>query len=205
MSPVFRVFASESEIPESIRKSQLWLPPKKSCRVRRPKNSVRVVKTNAASNSSCGRELESVIMTKFYASRFPPENSITHPLLVFIHLSGGEFGAVKCERTYEPLANFFGLHDGARRFTRHDRTGGGDTTPVWHNKIQFARQRLIEEGYLQKSRRGVWQASSSGRKAASRLVDQNPLQWGSLYLPGLALSEGEVLDANHISLEDLGL
>ena len=45
---------------------------------------------------------------------------------------------------------------------------GDGRTPQWQNRIQWARQNLVDEGLIDASERGIWQLTPAGAEAAQR-------------------------------------
>jgi hypothetical protein len=68
---------------------------------------------------------------------------------------------------YGPLADRFGLNALQRHATRRDRD-----ELAWHNRVQFARRRLVDLGYLDGSERGLWGLTPAGRAEADRLASE---------------------------------
>ena len=97
---------------------------------------------------------------------FPDYREMDEPLLCFIYLNGGADYAVRPSSTYEPLAEFFGLTREDRIRPRPDGYPGAH----WQNRVQWERQRLINQGFLDGSTRGVWRLSPDGINRASRLA-----------------------------------
>jgi hypothetical protein len=69
-------------------------------------------------------------------------------------------GPVEPKDVYGALADRFGLSETQRTTTRRD-----NSTPLWNNRVQWARRALNEKGYLA-PRRGVWALTAEGLKAA---------------------------------------
>ena len=99
---------------------------------------------------------------------FPEYEDMDDPLLCFILLNGGRDHEVSAGSTYEPLADFF-------RLTKHERNDprpDGRSEPEWHNRVQWARQRPINHGYLDGSRDGFWRLTAAGLQRAERVVSK---------------------------------
>ncbi|WP_425156200.1 winged helix-turn-helix domain-containing protein [Candidatus Binatus sp.] len=88
------------------------------------------------------------------------------PLLCFIYYNGGSNYSVRPSETYEPLAGFFMLSEEDKRRPRPD----GYTGVHWKNYVQWARQRLINHGFLDGSTRGIWRLSPAGVNLASNVA-----------------------------------
>ena len=99
---------------------------------------------------------------------FPNYEDMDEPLLCFILLNGGHDHKVATNSTYEPLADFFGLAREERVRQRYDGRGGSQ----WHNRIQWARQRLINHGLLDGSERGFWKLTPEGLERAKRVANR---------------------------------
>jgi hypothetical protein len=100
--------------------------------------------------------------------RFPDYQEMDEPLLCFIYLNGGSGYAIRPGFTYEPLAEFFGLTREDRRRPRSDGFPGVQ----WQNRLQWERQRLINQGFVDGSTPGIWRLSPAGVNRASRLVSR---------------------------------
>jgi hypothetical protein len=106
---------------------------------------------------------------------FPEYNELEEPLLVFIFLNGGEQYQVPSNETYDPLANYFGLHEDDRIKTRDEVFGDGKNEKAWSNRVQWARKSLNDYGYLDKNApRGIWRLSEKGKNAAGQLTSRYP-------------------------------
>lgn len=99
---------------------------------------------------------------------FPQYEEMVEPLLCFIYFNGGKDFAVRPNDTYEPLADFFKLTDQERVQPRHDKRPGKE----WHNKVQWTRQRLINDRELDGSKRGVWRLTPKGLSRAKRVCSK---------------------------------
>jgi restriction endonuclease Mrr len=94
---------------------------------------------------------------------FPDFQEMDEPLLCLMYFNGG---SVRPRDTYDPLAEFFGLTSKDRMRPRPD----GYTGSHWKNRVQWARQRLINHGFLDGSTRGIWRLSPAGMNRASRVA-----------------------------------
>ena len=72
-------------------------------------------------------------------------------------------GATKPQDVYGPLAEQFDLTREQRRIERHD-----NSTPLWNNRVQWARKSLKDKGYLAK-KLGVWELTPAGLSHAQFL------------------------------------
>jgi 5-methylcytosine-specific restriction protein A len=98
---------------------------------------------------------------------FPEYEALEEPLLCFIYLRGGTAGQVRSSDTYRPLADAFGLTTAERAQARSD----GRDEPHWNNMVQWARRKLKDRGYLQRSPHGTWRLSDEGVVAARKRAD----------------------------------
>jgi hypothetical protein len=90
---------------------------------------------------------------------FPEYEEMVEPLLCFIYFNGGQNFAVRPRDTYKPLANFFKLTEQDRMQSRHDGRPGKE----WDNKVQWTRQKLINDGEFDgTATRGIWRLSQKG-------------------------------------------
>jgi restriction system protein len=69
-------------------------------------------------------------------------------------------GSARPGEVYSKVADDLGLSDAARNETRKDGR------PAFENETAWARQYLVESGYIDKSRRGVWTLTEKGRSAS---------------------------------------
>ncbi len=101
-------------------------------------------------------------------------------------LSGGEALALgigvllrrlrDVRQLYGQLADDFGLTQDQGRAPYPSR---GDE-PGWHKLVQFARQRLVELGWLDSSRRGLWSLTPEGHKMSE--LREKPINGAELGL-----------------------
>ena len=106
-----------------------------------------------------------------YQNLYPSDDKIENGLLVLLLVCGGEHNAVVARHTYEPLADFLKLSGDARDISRSEYyTNDASEILAWHNKVQWARRKLKDYGYLKQSPRGVWRLSEGGIKKAERLL-----------------------------------
>jgi restriction system protein len=88
---------------------------------------------------------------------FPTQKQIEVPLLQVLAQLGG---AAKPQQVYPRVAEFF------PELTKEDldeRLPSNSTTVKWWNLVQWARQRLVEDGGIDGSTRGVWKLTDKGR------------------------------------------
>ncbi len=97
---------------------------------------------------------------------YPEYGDIENGLLIYLQSLDGP---VRTNRVYEPLADQFGLSDEQRTRLRADKDES-----LWHNKVQWARRKLVERGLMPRQPHGLWQLTDAGRSAASRLAGQLP-------------------------------
>jgi hypothetical protein len=93
---------------------------------------------------------------------------VKHPLLLLIHLVGGDKASMKAHQTYDILADVLGLSV-AERGEERDKNQGR----MWHSTVQNARKALVEEHYLEPKDRvepGEWKLTTLGRRKASDLL-----------------------------------
>ena len=95
---------------------------------------------------------------------YPEHEKIAHELLKLIHDQGGSAKPKDC---YEPLADYFKLSQVDRTGPRKDGRAGKQ----WHNLVQWARQRLINNEFLDGRQPGLWVITESGKKEFNRLRD----------------------------------
>jgi restriction endonuclease Mrr len=91
--------------------------------------------------------------------RLPHQRDVEDRLLRLLHAYGRP---VEPRETYRQLADEFGLTQDQRHASYPSR--GGE--PAWHKLVQFARQRLVGNGWLDGSQRGLWSLTPEGRRVA---------------------------------------
>lgn len=96
---------------------------------------------------------------------FPEYEELADTLLYFIYLRGGPSYSLRPKQVYDPLADIFGLDEKERKRPRPDGHSGSH----WENRVQWTRQRLINEGELDGRVRGLWRLTEQGINRASRL------------------------------------
>ena len=106
-----------------------------------------------------------------YRDIYPSDEKIADVLLVFIRVHGGDELAVDCKKAYAPLADYFDLSDAARRLSRADfYVDDPSRGSAWANRVQWARNQLVKDGYLSESRQAVWKLSTAGKSHADRMI-----------------------------------
>lgn len=98
---------------------------------------------------------------------FPSYANLEQPLLRFIYEHGGQGFEVRPRDVYGPLADWFGLSEGEHLITRDHVSGDGNSTPVWNNRVPWARNTLRKLGLLADSANGIWKLSKRGIEAAN--------------------------------------
>ncbi|SEF40628.1 winged helix-turn-helix domain-containing protein [Billgrantia desiderata] len=101
---------------------------------------------------------------------YPAYEEVELPLLKLLFERGGDSRQMRAKDTYEPLADHFELSTNERVQTRDELFGDGRDEPVWNNRVQWARRKLNEYGYLADSQRGYWKLSEKGAEKAKGLV-----------------------------------
>jgi len=86
----------------------------------------------------------------------PSEKDIELPLLQEIEAAGGE---AKPSDLYDKVAKHFPQLTLADQEARHPRSG----LPIWRNRVQWARQHLVNKGEIDASTRGIWKITEKGR------------------------------------------
>ncbi len=91
---------------------------------------------------------------------FPKQSEIELPLLKLLHQLGGKA---------EPKELYPKLRESFPQLTEDDlvaRLPSSPSTFRWHNLVQWSRQKLVEKGELDGSKRGVWKLTARGRVRA---------------------------------------
>jgi len=86
----------------------------------------------------------------------PSEKDIEFPLLQEIVVVGGEARPLEL---YERVAKHFPKLTLDDKRARHPRSG----LPIWSNRVQWARQHLVNKGEIDASTRGIWKITEKGR------------------------------------------
>jgi restriction endonuclease Mrr len=96
----------------------------------------------------------------------PDYEPLAEALLSFIFLNGGAKFQVQANETYGPLADFFDLTGAERSEPRPDGYGGTH----WQNRVQWTRQKLINEGLVMGRGRGQWGLTPGGVSRARHIA-----------------------------------
>ena len=99
----------------------------------------------------------------------PEYEELGEALLAFIFLKGGALHEVRASETYGPLGEFFKLTTEEQAMPRKDGNPGGT---MWQNRIQWTRQKLINEGLAEARGRGVWGLTVGGIERVSPVIDK---------------------------------
>ena len=86
----------------------------------------------------------------------PSEKDIELPLLQEIEAAGGE---AKPSELYDKVARHFPQLTPSDQTVRHPRSG----LLIWANRVQWARQHLVNKGEIDASTRGIWKITERGR------------------------------------------
>ncbi len=86
----------------------------------------------------------------------PSEKDIELPLLQEIETVGGE---ARPSDLYDRVARHFPQLTSADQEERHPRSG----ILIWTNRVQWARQHLVNKGEIDASTRGIWKITERGR------------------------------------------
>ncbi|MDX9755670.1 MAG: winged helix-turn-helix domain-containing protein [bacterium] len=97
---------------------------------------------------------------------FPEYKDMEEPFVCYIYLNGGKNHEIRPCDIYDPLADFFGLTMRDRNMPRPDGYSG----TIWKNRVQWLRQRLVNHGYLDGSKKGIWRLTDRGVLLASSVV-----------------------------------
>jgi len=93
----------------------------------------------------------------------PSERDIELPLLQEIVVVGGEARPLDL---YERVAKHFPKLTSADQRLRHPRSG----LPIWSNRVQWARQHLVNKGEIDASTRGIWRITDKGRARLDKAI-----------------------------------
>jgi hypothetical protein len=94
---------------------------------------------------------------------------VAEALLAYLAVNGGS----EPVKVYGPLADQFGLSEVQRSTPRAD-----NSTPLWNNRVQWARRSLKDRGYLA-PKLGVWALNEAGMIAASAAKASKPPTTGA--------------------------
>lgn len=94
----------------------------------------------------------------------PEYDEMASALVKLIYQLGGNNYTITPKQAYRPLGQMFGLNEADMTRPRHDGRPGLE----WENRVQWTRQRLINDGLLDGSVRGYWTLTEKGLSQASR-------------------------------------
>lgn len=122
----------------------------------------------------------------------PTRKDIVIPLLHLIHDMGGQ---VKPNDIYEKLADYFGLNEKER-----NEMQPSGLSKKFDNRVQWTRLFLCQQGFIDRSTRGVWKLTEKGRKEVSKVgligkpfpISARPSKERSLSVPKEAKKETEI-------------
>jgi restriction system protein len=86
----------------------------------------------------------------------PSERDIELPLLQEMQAAGGE---AKPSDLYDKVARHFSQLTLADQKAIHPKSG----LPIWRNRVQWARQHLVNKGEIDASIRGIWKITEKGK------------------------------------------
>jgi len=96
----------------------------------------------------------------------PEYEQMADALLYIIYINGKKQSfSLAPKQIYEPMADLFDLTYAERNEPRPDGYSGSH----WQNRVQWTRQKLINEGYLDGGIRGIWRLTEQGINRASKL------------------------------------
>lgn len=90
---------------------------------------------------------------------FPTQHRVESELLKLLHFSG----SLPTQRAYDALADRFGLSQNQRE---RSMRAGDRIENAWHNRCRFAKRRLVDHGFADNLRRGIWSLTPRGHDAA---------------------------------------
>jgi len=93
----------------------------------------------------------------------PSEKDIELPLLKELVAAGGE---AKPSELYNKVAKNFPQLTSADQKLRHPRSG----LPIWSNRVQWARQHLVNKGEIDASTRGIWRITYKGKARLDKAI-----------------------------------
>ena len=106
---------------------------------------------------------------------YPEYAEVEQPLLAAIYLQSGLSYSVRPYEVYDILADYFGLTEEERNVSRHEVTGDGRMESYWSNRVQWARRKLNDYGYLDtKAGHGIWKLSEKGIEHAKLVIEAKP-------------------------------
>ncbi len=122
----------------------------------------------------------------------PSEKDIELPLLQEIVAAGGE---AKPSELYDKVAGHFPQLTMADQKVRHQRSG----LPIWRNRVQWARQHLVNKGQIDASTPGIWRVTDKAKEKLG--VAPHPSST-SLPLTPKPSTIGELLDRERQQIRD---
>ncbi|HEX6083218.1 MAG TPA: restriction endonuclease [Thermoanaerobaculia bacterium] len=120
---------------------------------------------------------------------FPKQIEVELPLLRALEARGGD---ARPHDIYPVIASELGLTPDEQE----ERLEGSPSTRKWSNLVRWVRQRLVELGQIDRSQRGVWRLTASGRERLLRAREQGSLE-------GRAEDSPERVAIAAVSLRDL--
>ena len=98
-------------------------------------------------------------MRSTMADDYPPYAEVEHALLKLLANTKG----MEPRKVYPLLADHFKLTSEQRVRLRHDKD-----EPVWNNRVQWARRKLVEQGLMHRQPHGIWRLNDDGERKATR-------------------------------------
>lgn len=89
---------------------------------------------------------------------YPTHPEVEEALLTYLYRAGRP---VRPSDVYEPLAVGFGLSQEQKTRPRPDTNES-----LWNNHVQWARNRLVQRGLMNKRPRGLWSLTAVGAARA---------------------------------------
>ena len=115
----------------------------------------------AVSRAPAGKEVQTISE----GEDLPHYADVERELLLFLFKSGGTTYGRKAEEVYSPLADVFSLTGEQRT-----RLRSGREEALWNKRVQWARRKLVEAGFMYREPRGLWRLTESGRQRAETLA-----------------------------------
>ena len=112
-------------------------------------------------------------MTKLHGADidFPSRESVRDELALLIYSMGGNLYQLRSADTYAPLADRFNIDSEAKKIIQDEIYKNGRAEPVWNNMVQWARQDLVDGGYLDAhTPRSVWRLTPKGVSHAQLIL-----------------------------------
>lgn len=98
---------------------------------------------------------------------FPDYEQIAKSLLVYLYHKGGSSYSLKPKNIYDPLADLLDISQFDRKKPRPDGYSGTH----WENRVQWTRQKLVNEGDIDNKIHGLWKLTPQGVNRALKLTD----------------------------------